>query len=90
MYLFKMLMFISYFDREKFVEFHDLRAAETAQEALNDMDFNGVKLEVQFANTQSKTMSVGGVEEKRYRCGNERMCHWWSTNLRISIAICWC
>lgn len=46
----------SFFFREKFVEFHDLRAAEAAQQSLNEMDFNGVKLEVQYANTQSKTV----------------------------------
>lgn len=45
-------------EAEKFIEYHDLRSAEAALEALNGMDFNGVKLEVQFANQSSKTMSV--------------------------------
>lgn len=44
-------------EAEKFIEYHDLRSAEAALEGLNGMDFNGVKLEVQYANQSSKTIN---------------------------------
>lgn len=48
-------------EAEKFIEFHDLRHAERALEALNGFVFNGVKLEVQFANQSSKTVSASAL-----------------------------
>eukprot|EP01069_Polyplicarium_translucidae_P007004 Polyplicarium_translucidae@DN3048_c0_g2_i4.p2 len=45
-------------EAEKFVEFYDLRAAEQALQNLNGYNFNGVILEVQFANQSSKTLSA--------------------------------
>lgn len=50
-------------EAEKFIEFHDLRSAEAALHALNGADFNGVKLEVQFANQSSKTINKEGLPE---------------------------
>ncbi|KAJ1605355.1 RNA binding protein [Cryptosporidium canis] len=44
-------------ESEKFVEFYDIRGAEASQKALNGYDFNGVILEIQFANTHSRTLN---------------------------------
>eukprot|EP00914_Ancora_sagittata_P025039 GHVO01049953.1.p1 GENE.GHVO01049953.1~~GHVO01049953.1.p1 ORF type:complete len:259 (-),score=48.37 GHVO01049953.1:72-848(-) len=44
-------------EAEKFVEFYDLRSAEQALQNLNGYNFNGVILEVQFANQSSKTLN---------------------------------
>lgn len=44
-------------EAEKFIEFYDLRAAESALKALNGHNFNGVQLEVQYAHFASKTLN---------------------------------
>lgn len=44
-------------ESEKFVEFYDIRGAEASQKALNGYEFNGVVLEIQFANTHSRTLN---------------------------------
>lgn len=54
-------------EAEKFIEFHDLRHAERALEALNGFVFNGVKLEVQFANQSSKTVSASALPAAKKR-----------------------
>ncbi|OII76560.1 RNA recognition family protein [Cryptosporidium andersoni] len=54
-------------EAEKFVEFYDTRGAEASQKALNGYDFNGVVLEIQFANTHSRTINADSkVMSKNY------------------------
>ncbi|OEH78513.1 RNA recognition motif-containing protein [Cyclospora cayetanensis] len=43
-------------DSEKFVEYHDVRDAAKALEALNGHNFNGVTLQICFAQNASRTL----------------------------------
>ncbi|KAF7458630.1 RNA recognition motif-containing protein [Cryptosporidium felis] len=56
-------------ESEKFVEFYDIRGAEASQKALNGYDFNGVILEIQFANTQSRTLNYDSRNTQSNRNG---------------------
>ncbi|KAH8742049.1 RNA binding protein [Cryptosporidium ryanae] len=64
---------------EKFVEFYDTRSAEASQKALNGYDFNGVILEIQFANNQSRTLSSelrqNVCERNSFCCSRENKYH---------------
>lgn len=42
--------------REKFIEYHDVRDAAKALEALNGHNFNGVTLQICFAQNASRTL----------------------------------